>query len=154
MRSFLPHWLPEGNCGNLLRTRAGPFTLVRCPAMLVRRALACVVLLSCELCRVHGGEVADGASSDARENDGPRRNDTTWTRAVIGGLVLVAAVLISIFGVLVMAAKEEDGRAMTKILLNEAARLQSSADRDESAGQDEASQGSQADPRPMPRAIA
>ena len=42
-----------------------------------RRALACTLLLSSELCSVYG-----------EDNDGPRKNDTTWTRAVIGGIVL------------------------------------------------------------------
>ena len=99
---------------------------------MVRRTLACALLLSCELCRVHG-----------EDNDGPRKNDTTWTRAVIGGIVLVVIVMMMVVGVLVMAAKEEDGRALTKVLS-----LQSSAD-GKSAGQDDASQGSQAaEPRP------
>ena len=98
---------------------------------MVPRALACALLLSCELCRVHG-----------EDNDGPRKNDTTWTRAVIGGIVLVVIVMMMVVGVLVMAAKEEDGRALTKVLS-----LQSSAD-GKSAGQDDASQRSQAEPRP------
>ena len=99
---------------------------------MVRRTLACALLLSCELCRVHG-----------EDNDGPRKNDTTWTRAVIGGIVLVVIVMMMVVGVLVMAAKEEDGRALTKVLS-----LQSNAD-GKSAGQDDASQGSQAaEPRP------
>lgn len=96
---------------------------------MVRRALACALLLSC-LCRVHG-----------QDNDGPKKNDTTWTRAVICGIVLVVIVMMMVGGVLVMAAKEEDGRALTKLL------AKSSAD-GKSAGQDDASQGSQAEPRP------
>ena len=102
-----------------------------CQSAMVPRALACALLLSCELCRVHG-----------EDNDGPRKNDTTWTRAVIGGIVLVVIVMMMVVGVLVMAAKEEDGRALTKVLS-----LQSSAD-GKSAGQDDASQRSQAEPRP------
>ena len=112
------------------------------------------VLLSCALCRVHGGETSE---EPARENDGPQPNDTTWTRAVIGGLVLVAAVLLLVVGVLVMAAKEEDGRAMTKILTHDASRMNeaglasSSADSDD--GQNEASEGSLAGVV-MPKVVA
>ena len=80
------------------------------------------------------------------DNDGPRKNDTTWTRAVIGGIVLAVLVMIMVVGVLVMAAKEEDGRALTKVLT----KAQSSGD-GRSAEQDVASQGSQAEPRPASR---
>ena len=100
-----------------------------------RRALACTLLLSSELCSVYG-----------EDNDGPRKNDTTWTRAVIGGIVLAVLVMIMVVGVLVMAAKEADGRALTKVLT----KAQSSGD-GRSAEQDVASQGSQAEPRPASR---
>ena len=102
-----------------------------------RRALplACTLLLSSEVCSVYG-----------EDNDGPRKNDTTWTRAVIGGIVLAVLVMIMVVGVLVMAAKEEDGRALTKVLT----KAQSSGD-GRSAEQDVASQGSRAEPRPASR---
>ena len=104
-------------------------------ATMFRRTLACTLLLSSELCSVYG-----------EDNDGPRKNDTTWTRAVIGGIVLAVLVMIMVVGVLVMAAKEEDGRALTKVLT----KAQSSGD-GRSAEQDVASQGSQAEPRPASR---
>ena len=53
----------------------------------------------------------------------PPIGQTWYSRSVIGGLSLVFTVMVIIVGVLVMAAKEEDGHMMTTLIQKEAARL-------------------------------